>query len=266
MGRIPRDSVPDLMAVDWRVRRFLPLLALILSPALTRADENALRPVLDLETGAVWASRNEAQVPGDSGTRFSLANGGDFQTRTEPFVRVKAGLTYGRHTLYAVFAPLRLEGSGRSERDIQFRNLTFTADGDARVRYRFDTYRLTYRYTLVSASAFDLAVGATALVRDAEIRLSQPGQATSERNTGFVPLLSLRMALRLGGPFTLSLDGDALAAKQGRAEDVALALEFATGDLVFRGGYRLLEGGTDTSKVYNIAWLNHAVVGVSYRF
>ncbi len=241
-------------------------LALLLVPALARAEERALRPVLDLETGAVWASRNTVQVPGDSGTRFTLAGGGDFQTRTEPYVRVKAGVTYGRHALFATFAPLRFEGSGRSQAEIRFRNLFFTADDQARVRYRFDTYRLTYRYTLVSTSALDLAVGATALVRDAEIRLSQPGQSTSERNTGFVPLLSFRVALRVGGPFALSLDGDALAARQGRAEDVALALEFSTGDLVFRGGYRLIEGGADNRKVYNFAWLNHAGVGVSYRF
>lgn len=79
-----------------------------------------------------------------------------------------------------------------------------------------------------------------------------------------MPLLSFRLAWRLGGPFALSLDGDALAARQGRVEDVALALEFATGDLTFRAGYRLVEGGVDSKEVYNFAWLNHAAIGVAY--
>ena len=240
------------------------VLLLGLSPCLARADGSTLRPVLDLESGVVWASRNDVQVPGSSGTRFSVARGGDFQTDTAPFVRVRAGVSMGRHTLFATFAPLRLSGEGRSGGTILFRGLTFTAGGETTARYRFDTYRLTYRYTLVSLPSLDLAVGATALVRDAEIRLSQPGQSTSERNTGFVPLLSFRLAWRLGGPFALSLDGDALAARQGRVEDVALALEFATGDLTFRAGYRLVEGGVDSKEVYNFAWLNHATIGVAY--
>jgi hypothetical protein len=250
------------------VRRTLLLLlpALALAPSLVLAEETGPRILLDLETGAVWASRNTAQVPGSSGTRFTLGSGGDFALDTAPFVRARVGATLGRHALFLTFAPLRLSGDGRSDATILFRNLTFTANGDASARYRFDTYRLTYRYTLVSIPSLELALGATALLRDAEIRLSQPGQSSSERNTGFVPLLSFRIAWRLGGPFALSVDGDALAARQGRLEDVALALEMASGDLTFRGGYRLVEGGVDSSTVYNFAWLNHAVVGVSYRF
>lgn len=246
------------------MRRSL-LLLLALAPALARA-ENALHPVLDLETGAVWASRNDVQVPGSTGTRFTMANGGDFQLGTAPFVRVKAGATTGRHSLFATFAPLRLRGDGSSSASILFRNLQFTAGGDARALYRLDTYRLTYRYALVASPSLDLAVGATALLRDAEIRLSQPGQSTSERSTALMPLFSFRLAWRMGGgPFALSVDGDAIAAQKERTEDVAVALEFTTGDLTFRGGYRLVEGGTDSGKVYDFAWLNHVVAGVSYR-
>jgi hypothetical protein len=119
----------------------------------------------------------------------------------------------------------------------------------------------------VASPSFDLAVGATGVLRDAEIRISQVGQSSSERNTGFVPLVSFRAAWRFGGgPFALSVDGDALAASQGRLEDVALALEFAAGNLTFRAGYRVLEGGVDNDQVYNFAWLNHALAGVTYRF
>lgn len=249
------------------MRRPLLLTALLLAPWLARAEGPASpRLTLDLETGAVWASRNTVQVPGRTGTRFTLGGGGDFSLDTAPFVRARIGASLGRHALFFTFAPIRLSGNGRSDATIFFRNLTFTASNDASIRWRFDTYRLTYRYTVVSLRSLDLALGVTALLRDAEIRLSQPGQTASERNTGFVPLLSFRVAWRLGGPFALSLDGDALAARQGRAEDVALALELATGDLTFRAGYRVIEGGADVSAVENFAWLNHLGVGVSYTF
>ncbi len=242
------------------------LLLLALAPALVRAEEPSPRLVLDLETGAVWASRNAAQAPGGSGTRFTMGSGADFALGTAPFVRARVGATMGRHALSFTFAPVRLQGGGRSSATVFFRNLTFTASNDATVNYRFDTYRLTYRYTVVSWPSLDLAVGASALLRDSGVRLSQPGQAITQQDTGFLPLLSLRAAWRLGGPFALSLDGDALALGQGRVEDVALALEFASGDLTFRAGYRVLEGGVDSSRLYSIAWLNHALAGVSYAF
>jgi hypothetical protein len=249
------------------VRRSLPLLlALALAPSLTRADGTTPRLTLDLETGAVWASSNDVQVPGHAGTRFSVADGGDFQPGTTAFVRARVGGTMGRHALFFTFAPVRLTGQGRSGANIFFQNLTFTASGDTTARYRFDTYKLTYRYTLLSVPSLDLALGASALVRDTEIRLSQFGQTSSERSTGFLPLLSFRVAWRMGGPFALSLDGDALPAGQNRLEDVALALEFASGDLTFRAGYRLVEGGIDSSSLFNSAWLNHALVGVTYAF
>jgi len=239
-------------------------LAAALLPSAAHAAGGGLQALLDLETGAQWASRNDAAVPGDSGTRFSMA-GDDFDSRTVPYVRVQAGLRLGRHRLVGTFAPVRLTGDGKSGASILFRGRTFTADGDAAYHYKFDTYRLTYRYALVDRPGLDLQAGVTALVRDAEIRLSQGAQRTAERNVGFVPLLSFRAAFALAGPLRLAIDGDALVGPQGRAEDVFLALEFQSGDLVFRAGYRLLEGGADNDKVYSFAWLNHAMVGVRYE-
>jgi len=244
------------------------LLALALLPALARPEETSLHPALDLETGVVWASRNDVAVPGTTGTHFSAPVGGagDFQVSPAPYVRVLAALRYGRHTLSFTFAPLRLSGNGISGANVLFRNVSFTADPDASFYYRFDTYRLTYRYALVSDPRFELALGASALLRDSEITLSQAGASTAQTNTGLLPLASFRVAWRFAGAFALSLDGDGIAFSGGRFEDVALALELATGDLTFRAGYRLVEGGTDTQTIYNFAWLNHALVGVSYGF
>jgi hypothetical protein len=240
-----------------------PALILALLPAAASAEPGAVQPWLDLETGAIWASKNDVRIPGDSGTLFSMA-GGDFQTATAPYVRLQVGGRLGRHALSATFAPVRLKGNGTSGNTILFKDQVFTASADTTASYKFDTYRLTYRYAFVSTPRWEVALGATALLRDAEVKLSQPGRSSAEKNVGVVPLLSFRLAVGLAGPLRLALDGDALAAKQGRAEDVALGLEFDGGDLTFRAGYRVIEGGSDTAKVYNFAWLNHAMVGVRY--
>lgn len=233
-------------------------------PAGAAAAEGGLRPFLDLEAGMGWARYNDVQVPGDTGTRFSLADGA-FDADPAPILRVQAGARLGRHALFGTFAPVRLQANGRSGEAVQFRGQTFTAGEDASARYKFDTYRLTYRYALVDASRFELALGATVLVRNAEIRLSGSGRSTAEKNVGLVPLASLRIAGKLGGPLWLALDGDALASTQGRAEDVALALELRSGELAFRAGYRLLEGGADNDEVYNFAWIHQITAGVRYE-
>jgi hypothetical protein len=232
-----------------------------LAPSAARAAEP--RPFVDLESGLAWAGRNDVRVPGDGGSDFSLAEG-SLGTDAAPFVRVKGGVGLGRHTISFVFAPLRLRGSGELGSAVDFAGRSFS--GDVAARYRLDTYRLTYRYTLVERPAFDLALGATVLVRDAEIRLTSGGVSARKVSLGVLPLASFRAAWRFAGPFALSLDGDALAVPQGRAEDVALSLELASGDLTFRAGYRLLEGGVDSDSVYNIALVHHLVAGVTCAF
>ncbi len=239
--------------------------ALALLAALPHAAiAEGLRPFLDLEAGMGWARYNDVQVPGDTGTRFSLSDGA-FDSGATPILRVQAGARFGRHALFATFAPVRLQADGSTGETVLFRGQSFTAGEGATARYRFDTYRLTYRYFLVDAPRFELAVGATGLVRNAEIRLSQAGRSTAEKNVGLVPLASLRIAGNLGGPVWLALDGDALASTQGRAEDVALALELRSGELTFRAGYRLLEGGADNDEVYNFAWIHQITAGVRYE-
>jgi hypothetical protein len=67
--------------------------------------------------------------------------------------------------------------------------------------------------------------------------------------------------------FGLLLYGDALAAPQGRAEDVLIAATYKLSErLGIRAGYRILEGGADNAEVYNFSWFNYASVGITYTF
>jgi hypothetical protein len=62
-------------------------------------------------------------------------------------------------------------------------------------------------------------------------------------------------------------EGDALGAKQGRAEDVLLAGTYKFSDhFRIRLGYRILEGGADGAEVYNFALFHYASAGIVYSF
>lgn len=234
------------------------LVALHSSPARASVE-------MEFEAGVVAATRNDVRIPGTSGTSFSLVD--DLSASASPAFRVRTGVRIAdRHLVTALYAPLRLSANGDFDRDVSFAGATFPAGNDVHAVYRFDSYRLTYRYSFVRHEEFELAAGLTGKIRDAEIALY--GTETARKtNTGFVPLLNLHVAWRPGaGPWGLLLDADALAAPQGRAEDIVLALTWAARDGAdLYAGYRTLEGGADNDEVYGFAWLHYGVVGVRVR-
>jgi hypothetical protein len=63
------------------------------------------------------------------------------------------------------------------------------------------------------------------------------------------------------------LDGDGLAAPQGRAEDVLAVLTMQASDRIgFKLGYRILEGGADNDEVYSFALIHYASFGALIYF
>jgi hypothetical protein len=81
-----------------------------------------------------------------------------------------------------------------------------------------------------------------------------------------VPLIHLAGQVRLGRNWRLTGDVDALAAPQGRAEDLALKLRYdPTARWSLAIGYRTLEGGADSDTVYTFAWFHYLVASVALR-
>jgi hypothetical protein len=246
---------------SFTARHALAALCLALPPAAATAGAV---PWLDLETGGVWSLYNDVRIPGDTGTRFSLTD--DLTTAGAPYTRVRLGVTLGRHELSALYAPLRLEARGTAPADILFFGTTFPAGTPLRGGYRFDSYRVGWRYQLVQGGPLTVALGLTAKIRDAAITVCA-ATCTARTDTGFVPLASFRVHWAFAPRVGLLLDGDALAGGPGRAEDVTLALTVEAADNVtVRAGWRVVEGGADTDSVYSFAMLSYAAAGVTIRF
>lgn len=235
----------------------LLVLALIYSTAYAEL-------AVDVESGIVASGYNDVRIPGDTGTLFSLSE--DLDAKSTVFYRARIHYSIGtRSDISLLVAPLKIEADGRPGKDIRFAGKTFAADEQIDAVYRFDSYRLTYRYDLRKSADLEFGLGLTAKIRDAEIRLSGTEGVAKKTNLGFVPLVNFRLLWRVdGGRLALLVDGDALAAPQGRAEDILGALEYWVSDrLAVRAGYRILEGGADNDEVYNFALLNYAVVGLT---
>lgn len=234
-------------------------LVLILSLKVLPLNAQAL---LDLETGAVGTGYNNVRIPGDQGTLFSLKD--DLKSETEIFFRLRVSYTIkSRHILSLLYAPLETASNGNLPYDIFFEGVTFPANTDLTGNYKFNSYRLTYRYEIVKKPKFEFGLGFTAKIRDAKISLASSGLESEKRNVGFVPIINFRMLWKLDEKFGILLEGDALAAPQGRAEDVLVAATYrASNRFGLKAGYRILEGGADNDEVYNFALFNYASVGL----
>jgi len=242
------------------------LLTAVLLMAQTAAARAQERWRIDFENGAAIVGLNDVRIPGDSGTLFSLTD--DLVSGTEYFRRVRAEVRLGpKHVLSVLAAPLQIDASGRFDRPVSFAGETFAAGAAVTGRYEFNSYRLTYRYEPIQGDAWRFGFGVTAKIRDAVTRLESGGTVAEKTNVGFVPLVNFNLERRLGARATLQVEGDALAAPQGRAEDVfAGVILNANRHLAFKAGYRFLEGGADNDEVYTFALVHYLAAGAVFRF
>jgi hypothetical protein len=248
------------------------VLLLALGPAPARAQL-----FVDIEGGGVFSGYNSVRIPGDGGTKFSF----DKELETDPgaYWRLRVGYRTGRHTFFAFGAPLTLKPTGSVDRDILFEGVTFPAGTPLDGVYTFNSWRVTWRYAVRPEGDFRADLGFTAKIRDAVISLDGGGLFAEKTNVGFVPLLHFRLRWRAFGSADLLLEGDALAAPQGRAEDVFLGLQTPVNwefsplralgvecSRTLRFGYRVLEGGADVDEVYTFAALHFFGVGLTIDF
>lgn len=222
--------------------------------------------ILDLEGGKVYPGYNDVRIPGNSGTEFSLRD--DVQTDPAWYYRVRAGyLVEERHFIWILAAPLRVRGSGRADRDINFDGTVFPANTPLESTFQFNTYRVGYRYDFFKTDRGSIGAGVTLLVRDAYIELEGGGSSAKNSNLGFVPLINFRIHAMLVPWVGIVVEGDALASSQGRAFDILSGLVFPVSEAVsVKAGYRFLEGGADNDKVYTFSLFHFASFGVEIKF
>lgn len=235
------------------------------APAHAQWGDTRPADSLDVELGLYRFTRNDVRIPNEGGTRFALddltgSNGAD--------ARLQGTWWWNeRNALRLTLAPITIDGTGITDREIDFAGERF-AEGEAtRGQYRFNTYRLTWRYRFHRGERWDWSAGAALLVRDARIRLTQGELSAQDDDLGFVPILHAHGRHRLSERTTLVLDFEGAWSPQGRAFDVALRAERDfTGGWYGHAGVRTLEGGADVSDVYAFAWVHFVTLGFGYRF
>lgn len=266
-----RKLVPMLDVVVRRaaVSSVAMVCLVLIHPSHAAADpETDMRRFqIEFETGAIWQGRNEIHIPDSAaGTRFSLA---DLQDDM-PIVQRRVEATWHpgrRHAFRFVYQPLGFSGTGSTTTPVLFAGGTFTPGAPVESDYKFDSYRLTYRYLFYESSTWRISAGGTAFIRDAKVELRQGRSTSTDSNVGFVPLLSLNAEYRFAPRWVAVVDIDGLVAPQGRAFDAAAKIRYdLTNHWSVSAGYRTFEGGVDNDERFAFGWFHFAVVSMGYRF
>ncbi|MEM1081795.1 MAG: hypothetical protein AAGH65_09470 [Pseudomonadota bacterium] len=222
---------------------------------------------IELEAGPTWQARNDVQIPNDaSADRFDLTD----ILGSGPWATARLNAIWNlneRHGLRLVLAPLVIEERGQFDQDVRFNGETFIANTPVDARYRFNSWRLGYRYQFYDANDWQFWVGGTLKLRDANIRLMQGVTRANDDDLGLVPLLHLAGEYQLNPRWHFEFDFDGLVAGPGRALDLGLKLGYAVNDhWRITAGYRGFEGGVDIDDVYSFGWFNTALLSAQYRF
>jgi len=220
-----------------------------------------------LENGLALNTINKIRIPGDTGTMVKFGEDG-FSTPSSYFYRINLNYNFkSKHNLKLLFAPLSFNSSANINDSINFNNEVFNTESDLNVYYKFNSYRLTYRYDFYNDAKLNIGAGLTAKIRDAKIKFSNLNTSSIKKNIGFVPLINFNLNYNFYSDFIFIFDFDALAAPQGRAEDVLLSFAYMySNNLKFNAGYRILEGGADNKEVYTFALINYFLIGVEIIF
>ena len=245
------------------MNRIIPAI-LVLGLGLGQAS--FAQTVLEVEGAYVIPGYNDVAIPGNTGTRFSLTE--DLEAEETYAFRLRASYTFAeKHWVALLAAPLTMKSHGTLDKNVDFNGKTFAAGTPLDATYRFDSYRLIYRYRIHKSDEWQFSFGAAAKVRDAAIKLEGGGIESEKTNTGVVPLLSFDVSWTPMEKLHLLIDGEALAAPQGRAEDILFAVQYdVSRQLSLKTGYRILEGGSDSDEVYTFALFHQIVVGAAWSF
>ena len=219
-----------------------------------------------LETGVAISGYNNVQSPGTTGTRFSLSE--ELEADPTLFFRLRLGWSINeKHTITLLAAPLSFNSTGSLDRDLVYEGVTFPQGTSLKATYRFDSYRFTWRRTMRGSDRFQWSIGVTGKIRAAAITIEGGGQEAEKPNVGFVPLINFALAWKTSDKLSIIFEGDALAAPQGRAEDVLFGARYTINDQIEAyGGYRILEGGADVDEVYTFALINYLSAGIRVSF
>lgn len=223
---------------------------------------------VDVEISKVYGEYSDIRIPNDRGDLISLTD--DLEMESIITYRDMFSKIFNKkHTVMLIYAPLKIKSQGTLSKDIYYYDSLFISGREVESVYVFNSYRLTYRYKIYDSKKINFGIGLTAKTRDAYISQDQKNTQTYSKksNVGFVPIINFKFNYKFNPELTFNISGDVLASPYGRTEDIFTGVYYKINkNLLIKGGYRFLEGGSDVEEVYSFSYFHYIVAGVSIYF
>jgi hypothetical protein len=186
---------------------------------------------------------------------------------SQPAGRVGLGLQLApRHELRLLYVAFEVDEMGTSPHPVFFQQRAYAVGPPIEPVYRFDSYRLGWRYTMLENAQWTWKLGATTRVRSAEMSFRPGDVMESRRDTARLPLLTVHGEYRFAPRWRGILDFEGLAGG-GRAMDLGLRVSYdMTQSWAIGAGYRLLDPGVENANFYNFARFNSLGINARYRW
>jgi len=263
------------------------ILNLKAAPVPEEEDTSALKGILTLlsafsiefiknqryefETGIITTGYNDIQIPGNSGSLFSLSD--DLKADMSYNFRFKLVQPIAeKHRLIFMYAPLKIKSSGKIQKIYQEEFFEFgemsiptnqVPDLDFNGEYRLDTYRQSYMYDIIKLSKTQISAGASVEIRDEAIKLTGGDYYGKRSDSAVVPSVNLKIVNALNDKISLLAEADVLIDSKNRAEDIYLGMSYKIlKDSKLNVGYRILERKTDKAEIFNSAVFHYLTIGV----
>jgi len=241
------------------------------SIAMTGAEKSPW--IVDLEIDRTNVTSNTVQRFNNSTTtRFDTV---DYTGGSATQGRVSIGRTvdwgWKGADLRIDIVPLQVSGTATARGPIVFDGALFKSAMPLDVLYQFNTYRVTYDGPVFrdqSSKDWSFRLGGTLAIRDAQIRLAEPGIRRNYVNYGPVPLLYAAVAERLSPHVTWEADLNTFPAPGGGGLlDTSARLVWAVSSraAVF-AGVRYLAGGASGDSAYDFLHTRSGLAGVRVTF
>ncbi|MDY0002016.1 MAG: hypothetical protein RBU30_12020 [Polyangia bacterium] len=151
---------------------------------------------------------------GLDGTWFDFRKEGG-QENLFLFLRTSAGIRIlDRHVILFLYQPLSLSTRAVLKRDVTQEGVTFPEGTAVNLRYGFDFYRASYLYDIFKDPRFELGVGASMQIRNADISFtSADGSLRAlSQNLGPVPALKIRARYTFPSGWWIGMEADGIYA------------------------------------------------------
>lgn len=216
---------------------------------------------------AIGANNSVQRPNNEEGTLVNLNSYFERKNRVLFSPRAELEYTYKRNHFIGTATFLKDEFEGVAPDDILYNGELFEQGLNLTTRYKFNTYRIGYRYRIVDTETLAFELGATMLIRDAFISMQNIEQRSMFSNVGVAPLISYYFSWMPADKLFLLTTGDGFAVKAGRAIDLFAGVKYQfTNRISANMGYRLLDGGSDGDRLYTMAFYNYISAAIGIRF